>query len=114
VFAQSRVFWLSSAVLLIVGFAVTSQMTATNTLIQNRVPDELRSRVMAVYATMMMGMQPLGSLIAGGVAKHAGAPRTLAAFGILVLLGSLVFLFRVVKRLRPAQAGQEPQAGFGR
>lgn len=113
VFAESRIFWLSSAVLLIVGFAVTSQMTATNTLIQNRVPDELRSRVMAVYATMMMGMQPVGSLIAGGVAKHAGAPRTLAAFGILVLLGSLVFLFRVVKRLRPAQAG-EPQAGFGR
>jgi MFS family permease len=113
VFAESRIFWLSSAVLLIVGFAVTSQMTATNTLIQNRVPDELRSRVMAVYATMMMGMQPVGSLIAGGVAKHAGAPRTLAAFGMLVLLGSLVFLFRVVKRPRPAQAA-EPQAGFGR
>ena len=111
VFAESRVFWLSSAVLLIVGFAVTSQMTATNTLIQNRVPDELRSRVMAVYATMMMGMQPIGSLLAGGMAKHFGAPRTLAAFGTLVLLGSLVFLFRVVKRLRPAQ---EPQAGFGR
>jgi len=114
VFAESRIFWLSSAVLLVVGFAVTSQMTATNTLIQNRVPDELRSRVMAVYATMMMGMQPIGSLIAGGVAKRAGAPRTLAAFGILVLLGSLVFMFRVVKRLRPAQEAQEPQAGFGR
>jgi MFS family permease len=114
VFAQSRVFWLSSAVLLIVGFAVTSQMTATNTLIQNRVPDELRSRVMAVYATMMMGMQPIGSLIAGGVAKHAGAPKTLAAFGVVVLLGSLVFLFRVVKRLRPVQAAPEPQAGLGR
>src|SRR5258708_40025726 len=102
VFAQSRLFWLSSAVLLIVGFAVTLQMTATNTLIQNRVPDELRGRVMAVYATMMMGMQPIGALIAGGVAKHARAPTTLAVFGVLVLLGSLVFLFRVVKRLRPA------------
>ena len=114
VFSQSRFFWLSSAVLVIVGFAVTSQMTATNTLIQYRVPDELRSRVMAVYATMMMGMQPIGALIAGGVAKHAGAPRTLTAFGFLVLLGSLVFLFRVVKRLRPAQAAAEPQAGLER
>src|SRR5258708_31576099 len=93
VFAQSRVFWLSSAVLLIVGFAVTSQMTATNTPIQNRVPDELRSRVMAVYATMMMGMQPIGSLIAGGVAKHAGAPTTLAGLGMLGLVGSPVFRF---------------------
>ncbi len=114
VFSQSRLFWLSSALLVVVGFAVTSQMTATNTLIQYRVPDELRSRVMAVYATMMMGMQPIGALIAGGVAKHAGAPTTLAAFGVLVLLGSFVFLFRVVKRLRPAQAASEPQAGLGR
>ena len=101
-------------VLVIVGFAVTSQMTATNTLIQYRVPDELRSRVMAVYATMMMGMQPIGALLAGGVAKHAGAPTTLAVFGILVLLGSVIFLFRVVKRLRPAQAAPEPQTGLGR
>jgi len=114
VFSQSRVFWLSSAVLLIVGFAATSQMAATNTLVQNRVPDELRGRVMAVYATMFMGMQPIGSLIAGGVARHIGAPRTLGAFGILVLLGSFVFLFRVVKRLPPAGAVPEAQAGLGR
>jgi MFS family permease len=113
-FSQSRLFWLSSAVLLVVGFAATSQMAATNTLIQNRVPDELRGRVMAVYATMFMGIQPVGSLIAGGVARHIGAPRTLTVFGILVLLGSLVFLFRVVMRLGQAQPAPEPQAGLGR
>jgi MFS family permease len=100
VFSQSRIFWLSSAVLVVVGFAVTSQMTATNTLIQYRVPDELRSRVMAVYATMMMGMQPIGALIAGGVAKRIGAPYALTVFGALVLLGSLAFLAGVVMRLQ--------------
>jgi hypothetical protein len=73
--------------------------------VQSRVPDELRSRVMAVYATMFMGVQPIGSLIAGGVAKHIGAPNTLTIFGALVLVGSLVFLFRVVLRLRPQTAG---------
>jgi hypothetical protein len=57
---------------------------------------------MAVYATMFMGVQPLGSLLAGGVAKHIGAPLTLTVFSVLVLLGSLVFVFRVVMRLRPA------------
>jgi MFS family permease len=98
-------FWLSSAVLLIVGFAATSQMAATNTLIQNRVPDELRGRVMAVYATMFMGMQPIGALIAGpGVAKYIGPQYTLLIFGVLVLLGSLFFLFRVVMRLDQTQA----------
>jgi MFS family permease len=101
-FSQSRIFWFSASVLLFVGFAATVQMAATNTIVQNRVPDELRSRVMAVYATMFMGVQPIGSLIAGGVAKHIGAPYTLTVFGTLVLVGSLVFLFRIVLRL-PAQ-----------
>jgi MFS family permease len=102
VFSESHVFWLSASVLFVVGFAATSLMAATNTTVQNRVPDELRGRVMAVYATMFMGVQPIGSLIAGGVAKHIGAPRTLLVFGVIVLLASLVFVFRVVMRLRSA------------
>ncbi len=102
VFSESHVFWLSAAVLFVVGFAATSLMAATNTTVQNRVPDELRGRVMAVYATMFMGVQPIGSLIAGGVAKHIGAPRTLLVFGVIVLLASLIFVFRVVTRLRSA------------
>jgi hypothetical protein len=77
-------------------------MAATNTVVQNRVPDELRGRVMAVYATMFMGVQPIGSLIAGGVAKHIGAPYTLTIFGLLVTVGSVIFLFRVALRLGPA------------
>ena len=91
------------AVLFVVGFAATSQMAATNTLIQNRVPDELRSRVMAVYATMFMGVQPIGALIAGGMAKHIRAPNTLAVFGSLVLAGSVIFIFRVVMKLGETQ-----------
>jgi MFS family permease len=100
VFSQSHVFWLSAAVLFVVGFAATSQMAATNTTVQNRVPDELRGRVMAVYATMFMGVQPIWSLLAGGVARHLGAPKTLAIFGSLVLAGGLIFVFRVVTRLQ--------------
>jgi MFS family permease len=107
-FSQSKVFWFSAAVLLIVGFAATVQMAATNTIVQSRVPDELRGRVMAVYATSFMGVQPIGSLIAGGVAKHIGAPNTLTVFGALVLVGSLVFLFRVVLRLRSQAAHAAP------
>ena len=98
-FSESHVFWLSATVLFFVGFAATSQMAATNTTVQNRVPDELRGRLMAVYATMFMGIQPLGSLLAGGVAKHIGAPRTLLIFGACCLVGSIVFIFRVVMKL---------------
>ena len=104
VFSQAKIFWLCAVVLLVVGFAATSQMAATNTLIQNRVPDELRSRVTAVYATMFMGVQPIGALLAGGLAKRIGAPFALTVFGSLVLLGSLIFIVRVVMRLGETQA----------
>ena len=115
IFSQSRLFWLSMATLLVVGFCATVQMAATNTTLQNRVPDQLRGRIMAVYATMFMGVQPIGALIAGGIAKRIGAPYTLAVFGTLCFLGSMVFIFRVVLRLNaqletPAAA----QAGLGR
>jgi MFS family permease len=99
-FSQSKLFWLSVAILLVIGFAATVQMAATNTIVQSRVPDELRGRVMAVYATMFMGIQPVGSLLAGAVARHIGAPFALGIFGALVAIGSIVFLFLVVARLR--------------
>jgi MFS family permease len=104
VLSESHLFWLSAAVMFVAGFAATSQMAATNTTLQNRVPDELRGRVMAVYATMFMGVQPIGSLLAGGIAKHIGAPRTLTAFGGIMLVASLVFVFRVLLRLRQTPA----------
>jgi MFS family permease len=107
IFSQAMNFWLCIAVLFVVGYAATSQMAATNTLIQNRVPDELRSRVMAVYATMFMGVQPIGALIAGGIAKRIGAPHTLTVFGSLVLLGSLIFISRVAMKI------EKPQAAVG-
>jgi MFS family permease len=100
VFSQSRYFWLSMAILLVVGFCATVQMAATNTTLQNRVPDHLRGRIMAVYATMFMGVQPIGSLIAAGVVKHVGPPKTLAVFGTLCFLGSMFFIFRVVMPLQ--------------
>jgi MFS family permease len=110
VFSQARVFWLCAAVLFGVGFAATSQMAATNTIIQERVPEQMRSRLMAVYATMFMGVMPIGALLAGGVAKQVGAPRTLLVFGALMLAGCLVFIWRVVFKLsaarrRPVETG---------
>jgi MFS family permease len=103
IFSQSKVFWLSIVVLFIVGFAATSQMAATNTTVQNRSPEQLRGRLMAVYATMFMGVQPIGALLAGGLAKRFGAPMTLAIFGSVCLLGSLLFAAWVVLRVRPAE-----------
>jgi MFS family permease len=90
-------------VLFVVGFAATSQMAATNTTVQNRSPEQLRGRLMAVYATMFMGVQPIGALLAGGLAKRFGAQTTLTIFGAICLLGSLLFTAWVLIRVKPAQ-----------
>jgi MFS family permease len=109
VFSQATAFWLCALVLFVVGYAATSQMAATNTIVQERVPDAMRSRLMAVYATMFMGVQPIGALIAGGVAKRIGAPHALLAFSAIVLAGCLIFIWRVVLKANQ----QEPAAVTG-
>jgi len=105
IMSRATSFWLCATVLFIVGFAATSQMAATNTIIQERVPDELRSRLMAVYATMFMGVQPIGALLAGGVAKRIGTPNTVLLFGSLVLAGCLFFIWRVAVRVGRTPVG---------
>ncbi|MHB8652239.1 MAG: MFS transporter [Terriglobia bacterium] len=90
-FAASRSYPLSIVLLVPVGFSMMLQMSASNTLIQTMVPDELRGRVMAVYSMMFMGMAPFGALVAGAMANHIGAPITVALGGLACLSGGLVF-----------------------
>ncbi|MCU1283998.1 MAG: major facilitator superfamily transporter [Acidobacteriales bacterium] len=94
-FAFSRWFWVSAAVLVVLGFSMMMQMTASNTLIQSMVPDRLRGRVMSVYAMMFMGMAPIGAFSAGAVAHRLGAPMTLAIGGIACVMGAGLFTYEL-------------------
>jgi MFS family permease len=58
--------------LFIIGVAVITNNALINTLIQHRVPNELRGRVMAVYVTVYIGLNPVGSFIGGWIAQYAG------------------------------------------
>jgi MFS family permease len=91
IFALSRTFWFSAAVLAAVGFAMMVQMGSSNTLIQSMVPDHLRGRVMSVYSMMFIGMAPFGALLAGLVADRLGAPATVAIGGVICLVSAGVF-----------------------
>jgi len=90
-FAASRSFWLSVALLLPVGYFIMLQMASSNTLIQVMVPDALRGRVMAVYSMMFMGLAPLGSLMGGALADRLGAPLTVAIGGLASVAGAVWF-----------------------
>lgn len=89
-FALSRSFWISAALLTLLGFCMVGQMASSNTLIQTMVPDHLRGRVMSVYSMMLIGMAPFGSLLAGILAQHLGAPLAVAAGGGLCLAAAAV------------------------
>jgi MFS family permease len=115
-FACSRSFWLSAALLLPVGFCMMLQMASSNTLIQAMVPDRLRGRVMSVYSMMFMGMAPFGALLGGALADHLGAPLTVGLGAVAGLGGAVWFGLTLPKvrvearRLIVAQsmAGGEP------
>jgi MFS family permease len=94
-FSTSRFFWLSTAILVPVGFCMMLQMSSSNTLIQAMVPDHLRGRVMSVYSMMFMGMAPFGALFGGAVADHFGAPLAVAIGGTASIAAAIVFGIRL-------------------
>lgn len=94
-FSLSRNFWLSAALMVPTGFCMITQMASANTLVQTLSPDELRGRVMSVYAMMFMGMAPFGSLMAGTMAQWLGAPLTVAIGGTFCIFCGLLFARRL-------------------
>jgi predicted MFS family arabinose efflux permease len=94
-FAQSRWFALSVALLALVGCAMIVNNALTNTLLQTLVPDHLRGRVMGFYSFMFVGMAPIGAFQAGAVAERFGAPLAVAAGGVVSALAVAVLAWRV-------------------
>ncbi len=103
-FGLSHVLWLSLLLLTVVGFGMMQGMAASNTVIQTLVPEDKRARVMSYYTMAFVGMAPFGSLIAGALAHHFGAPHTLIFTGSMCVLGSIWFTAQlpgVRKVMRP-------------
>lgn len=67
--------WFSVGVALLVGVGVASTVFTTMiaTVIQLRVPGQLRGRVMSLYAITLIGLPSLGALGVAAVAKSLGA-----------------------------------------
>jgi MFS family permease len=97
VFAWSKVFYVSLAIMPLIGYSVMRQMASANTLIQTLVPDEFRGRTMAFYSMTVVGLSPFGSLAAGALAKAYGAPITAMAGGLLALAAAIVFGMKLNK-----------------
>ena len=84
------------AALLIFGVGQTLAGTTTITLLQTRVPEQMRGRVMSLNTLIIMGLRPLGDFPAGALVAGIGAPET------LLLSVGCVGMYGLVLAMRPA------------
>jgi MFS family permease len=91
--ALSRWQWLSMVLLVGSGFALTTAFSTLNSLVQEMAPEALRGRVLSIFGLAFRGGGPVGSLIAGGLVRGAGAPAVMAAYAaVLLCLASFLLL----------------------
>lgn len=103
-FGLSRSFWLSLAVMPVVGGGFMVALASTNTIVQTLVAEQLRGRVMAFYAVAFLGTAPIGSLFAGAIAERYGAPVAIVFGGVACIAGAGWFMTRlpgIRKLVRP-------------
>lgn len=102
-FALSPSQQVAYPIIMSIGFCVIVTIAGSNTLIQTRVDNAYRGRVMAIFSMAFLGIAPLGSFIVGSVAHQVGIRPTLAACGVLTLAAGLIY-----RRLTRAASAQEP------
>jgi MFS family permease len=101
-FSLSRSFWVSLALLFLVGLAMMTQLASSNTALQLMAPGELRGRVVSLFMLAFMGMAPLGSLLAGWLARSLGTPWAVCVGGSVCLLAGVWFYLRLPSLRRAA------------
>jgi MFS family permease len=97
-------YWLPLSLLFMIflGIGMIFVANLSNATIQSIVPDSLRGRVMGVYTTIFMGSMPLGALLLGTIAEHAGEAEaallsSAAAFCIAGLVWILIPKIRTLE-----------------
>ena len=106
-FSFSRSFALSMGLLVLTGAAMIAQLASSNTLLQLLAPAEMRGRVVGFFMLAFMGMAPLGSLLAGIVARSAGTPTAVLIGGGVCLVTAVWFATRLPALRRAARARED-------
>jgi MFS family permease len=99
-FSQSHLYWLSLLLVAPCAFCLMLLGGSTNSIIQLVSRDEMRGRVVSLYAMAFLGMMPWGSLVQGWVAERAG-------IGIAVALGGLICILAALATLYERRAGHQ-------
>ncbi len=98
-FVISLSLWISLPMLVVCGFGMIVQMSASNIALQSMVEEDKRGRVMSFYLMAFMGMSPFGSLLAGTLAHHLNVSVVFIGGGICLIISGTLFAFQL-PRLR--------------
>jgi MFS family permease len=82
-------FGLAAAALTVTGLATLSFIGSSNIMLQTLSPDDMRGRGISVYAMILLGFVPLGSLLIGSLSRLLSLHWTLVAGGAVSLLCAL-------------------------
>jgi predicted MFS family arabinose efflux permease len=100
-FGLSTSIVLSGVLLVICGMTMMGNNALINGLMQSRVPDAMRARVMGLYVTVYIGTHPIGSAVAGWCARQFGVSHTVAGMGALLFVAA-AWAFRKYPEIRNA------------
>jgi len=100
-FAYTRLLWPAMFFLAVSGFGLLLFFSSANSAVQTSVHDEMRGRVMGIWALAFGGAVPIGGLEAGTLAHYFGAPATIA-FGAAVCALAALGTALVTRKSREA------------
>jgi MFS family permease len=92
-FCFSHVFVLSQCLGLVEGYSAILMISSFNVAIQHLSSDEMRGRVMSIYATCFLGLPPIGALLAGEMSRHIPTGHALAMMAALAAAIYACFYF---------------------
>ncbi len=90
VFVSSQIFVIASVAVFLVGLTSQIYRTLSRILLQHRVPDHLRGRILSI-ALMDRGLIPLGAILIGAVAEWGGTRQA----GIVMGAGCILITLTV-------------------
>ncbi len=78
-----------------VGFTFMMIVNLSNAMVQTKIVDEMRGRVMGVFTFFFFGAIPLGSLLSGWAAARIGEPLTVIISAIILMVYALYVVWRM-------------------
>lgn len=94
-FAWNRSFPVALVLTVLLGIGFMLQFTLINTLLQTRVANEMRGRVMSLYTLTFFGFTPFGNLALGAVSEWIGMSVAITVAAVLTLASAVVIFWRI-------------------